>query len=214
MQQDAQGSTATACLYPTSRSREQILTPAVPPLFSADQSPVERLPKHAWPLHRSAWRGPASSPSRPGKLNPVPLLTTPSAHSPVPRDADGGGRAQPHLRGCPYKQAEAEPRAGKLAPGSTAAGVLGEPACGGGQQAGLAWRLSAAGIPRHPGGQLCLPPGSCPELQAAPDLVRLAGVKGDVYSQISCLLYAGCANQTTPSNASLGEGRPQGLGGG
>lgn len=59
----------------------------------------------------------------------------------------------------------------------------------------VAW----AGSPAFPWG----PAQSCRQL---PDLVCLAGVKGDVYSQRSCLLYAGCANQTKPSNASPGLG--------
>lgn len=44
--------------------------------------------------------------------------------------ADDGGRAQPHLRGCPYNRAGAELRAGQPAPGSTAAALPGEPARG------------------------------------------------------------------------------------
>lgn len=86
--------------------------------------------------------------------------------------------------------AETEQWADQPALGSTAAGLLGEPAHEDARRAGLAQSLSTAGTPRHPGGQPCLPLGSCPELQAAPDLACLAGFKGDVYSQISCLLYA------------------------
>lgn len=121
---------------------------------------------------------------------PIPLLATPSAGSPAPWDAaGGGGRAQPHLRGCPYNRAGAELRAGQPAPGSTAAALPGEP----GRPARLARCLSAAGTARP-----CLPPGSCPQpLQTSPAWLGLR--------EMFTLLRAGSADEREPPNASPGK---------
>lgn len=182
-QECVQGPTAPACSHPTSRTREQILTPAVPPLFSADQSLVERLPKRAWLLHPLAWRGPASSPSSRRELKPVPLLTTPSAHSPAPsgdveREELGPTSVAAHVNGQRCRQAT-RPLA---AP---------QPVCWVSQAWSTAGTVPiAAGESRTRAGSPACPrgPAHCCR-QSRPGPPRSAGVEGDVCSQRSRLLF-------------------------